>query len=156
MEGAMKELLTNPILMTAIAANFLAQIMKALIVLFIDRQWNSERLFGPGGMPSSHSSFVAALATGVAVVNGTGSALFAVTFVFAVIVMYDACGIRRAAGKQAHLLNELVEELGHVLDEGFKPEALKTVLGHSLLQVVAGLILGVSVGLFSFLVWPGY
>ena len=150
----MAELMGNQILWTAVAANLVAQLFKALIVLLIDREWRNERLFGPGGMPSSHSSFVTALATGVAATHGTGSALFAVSAVFALIVMYDACGIRRAAGKQAHLLNELVEELRHVLDDGFRPQALKTVLGHSCLQVFAGMVLGISAGIFSFTVWP--
>jgi uncharacterized protein len=152
----MAELMGNQILLTAVAANLVAQLFKALIVLLIDREWRNERLFGPGGMPSSHSSFVTALATGVAAAHGTGSALFAVSAVFALIVMYDACGIRRAAGKQAHLLNELVEELRHVLDDGFRPQALKTVLGHSCLQVFAGMVLGISAGILSFTVWPAY
>jgi uncharacterized protein len=152
----MAELMGNQILWTAVAANLVAQLFKALIVLLIDREWRNERLFGPGGMPSSHSSFVTALATGVAATHGTGSALFAVSAVFALIVMYDACGIRRAAGKQAHLLNELVEELRHVLDDGFRPQALKTVLGHSCLQVFAGMVLGISAGILSFTVWPAY
>lgn len=150
----MKELFLNQILLTAIAANFIAQILKALIVLVIDGKWKTERLLGSGGMPSSHSALVTALATGIGATGGLATPMFAAVFVFAVIVMNDACGIRRAAGKHAHLLNELVEELGHVLDDGFKPEALKTVLGHSLFQVIIGAILGISVGLFSFYVWP--
>lgn len=150
----MIQLLSNQILLTAIAADALAQVLKVLIVFMSEREWNMERLFGSGGMPSSHSSLVSALAAGVAITSGLDSPMFAVTAIFAMVIMYDACGIRRAAGRHAHLLNELVLELRDVLDQGFKPEVLKTFLGHTCIQVFFGLLLGVSVALFSFYVWP--
>ena len=146
----MDELLGNRILWTAIAANAVAQILKAVFVLLLDREWNAERLFGSGGMPSSHSAFVSALATGIGIEEGFGSSLFAVAAVFALVVMYDATSVRQAAGRQAYVLNDLIVRLSHVFDEGFKPETLKTLLGHTFPQVVAGLGLGVAAALLSF------
>ncbi len=143
----MVDFLANRVLWVAILADAIAQLLKVLLVLIIERQWVPERLFGSGGMPSSHSALVSALATGVAIQEGLGSSLFAVTTVVGLVIIYDAMGVRRAAGQQAHILNELIVELGHVLDEGFKPERLKTLLGHTLPQVVAGVILGVSIAL---------
>lgn len=151
---SVRELLSNQILLTAVAADAAAQVLKALIVYLSEREWNLERLFGSGGMPSSHSSLVSALAAGVAITRGLDSPLFAVSAILALVVMYDAFGVRRAAGKHAHILNELVLELRDVLDQGFKPEVLKTFLGHTLMQVFFGMLLGVSVALFSFYVWP--
>jgi hypothetical protein len=151
----LKELFTNQILWTAIAANAAAQIMKAVLVLISERKWRSDRLFGSGGMPSSHAALVTALATGIALDQGLSSPLFAVSMVFALIVMHDACGVRQAAGKHAHILNQLTAELHQLFEEGLKPEVLKTFLGHSCLQVLAGIILGLGVALFSYLVWPG-
>lgn len=150
----MIRLLSNQIFLTAVAADAVAQILKVLLVYVSEREWNLERMFGSGGMPSSHSSLVSALAAGVAITQGMDTPLFAVTAVFAMVIMYDACGVRRAAGRHAHLLNELVLELRDVLDQGFKPEVLKTFLGHTCMQVFFGLLLGISVALFSFYVWP--
>ncbi len=151
----MKELFSNQILWTAVIADIEAQVLKAVLVLISERQWRSDRLFGPGGMPSSHAAFVTALATGVGFSDGLGSPLFAVALIFALIVMYDAVGVRQAAGKHALVLNQVTAELHEMFNEGFKPEVLQVFLGHNSLQVVAGLILGLSVALFSFLVWPG-
>lgn len=141
----MKELLANEVLWAALIANVTAQGLKLVIHYLLDRRWSWERLLESGGMPSSHSAMVTALATGVAVVSGLGSVTFAVALVFALIVMYDATGIRRAAGQQAELLNDLVEELRVVLHEGFKPKPLKELLGHTYLEVFMGAVLGVVV-----------
>jgi acid phosphatase family membrane protein YuiD len=146
----MQDLLANRLLWTAVAADVTAQLLKALIVLLVERRWSFERLFGSGGMPSSHSAMAAALATGTAITQGFGSPLFAITIVLAAIVMYDAAGVRRAASLHAGLLNDLIHELESVLDEGFTPEHLKTLLGHTYPQVAAGLLLGVAAALVSF------
>lgn len=150
----MKDLFSNQILWTAIIANAEAQILKAVLVVISERQWRSDRLFGPGGMPSSHAALVTALATGVAFTEGLASPLFACAAVFALIVMYDAVGVRQAAGKHALVLNQVTAELHEMFNEGFKPEVLQVFLGHNSLQVIAGFILGLSVALFSFMVWP--
>jgi uncharacterized protein len=139
-------LLANVPLIAAVTANVVAQAVKVLLVLATERRWAPERLLETGGMPSSHSASVAALATNLGMIYGWGHPYFAVSAVFASIVMYDATGIRRAAGQQAELLNDLVEELAHLFDEGFQPRALKTLLGHTYPQVVVGAVLGIATG----------
>lgn len=138
--------LENLPLIAAVAANLAAQMVKVLLVLATERRWAPERLLETGGMPSSHSASVAALATSVGILYGWGHPYFAIAGVFASIVMYDATGIRRAAGMQAELINDLVEELGHLFDEGFQPQALKTLLGHTYPQVVVGALVGIATG----------
>lgn len=151
----MKEFLSNQVLWTALIADAEAQVLKAVLVLVSERQWRTDRLFGPGGMPSSHAALVTALSAGVAFTEGLSSALFACAAVFALIVMYDAVGVRQAAGRHARVLNQITAELHEMFDEGFKPEVLQVLLGHNSLQVLAGFLLGLSVALFSFMVWPG-
>ncbi len=141
----MKELLGNEVLWAAVIANVVAQSLKLVVYYLLERRWSWERLLESGGMPSSHSAMVTALATGVGLTAGLDSVVFAMALVFAMIVMYDATGIRRAAGQQAQLLNDLVEELRTVLHEGFKPTPLKELLGHTYLEVLMGAILGVVV-----------
>jgi len=136
----------NAPLLAAVVATLLAQLVKVALVLATERRWAPERLLETGGMPSSHSAAVAALATSVGMIYGLGHPYFAISLVFASIVMYDATGIRRAAGQQAELLNDLVNELAHLFDEGFQPRALKTLLGHTYPQVVVGALLGLITG----------
>ena len=138
----MTELLTNGPLWTALAATVVAQLIKLVIVGATERRFAPERLLETGGMPSSHSAAVVALAISLGIRHGWGSPIFAVAAVFGSIVMYDATGIRRAAGMQAQLINDLVEELGHLFDDGFRPQALKTLLGHTYPQVLVGALLG--------------
>lgn len=138
--------LQNPPLLAAISASALVQVVKVLLVLLIERRWAPERVLETGGMPSAHSASVSALATSVGMIYGMDHPLFAIVVVFATIVMYDATGIRRAAGHHAELLNDLVEELAHLFDEGFRPRALKTLLGHTYPQVLAGALIGILTG----------
>jgi acid phosphatase family membrane protein YuiD len=139
-------LLANTPLVAAFTATLIAQTFKLALVLATERRWAPERLLETGGMPSSHSAAVAALATSLGMIYGLGHPYFAIAVVFATIVMYDATGIRRAAGQHAELLNDLVEELSHLFDEGFQPRALKTLLGHTYPQVVVGALLGLATG----------
>ncbi|HLV13508.1 MAG TPA: divergent PAP2 family protein [Trueperaceae bacterium] len=143
----MGDLVGNVPLMAALVATVVAQVLKLVIVLLTERRWALSRLLETGGMPSSHSAAVAALAVTLGLAYGWGSPEFAIAAVFGSIVMYDATGIRRAAGLQAELINELVNELAHLFDEGFKPQALRTLLGHTYPQVAVGALLGVAVGL---------
>ncbi len=143
----MTDLLANKPLWTALLATVLAQVFKVVLVLLTERRFAVERLLETGGMPSSHSAAVMGLATSLGAIYGWQSPQFAISMVFGSIVMYDATGIRRAAGIQAELINELVGELAHLFDEGFQPQALKTLLGHTYPQVVFGALLGVGVGL---------
>jgi len=139
-------LLANTPLVAAFTATLIAQLFKLSLVLATERRWAPERLLETGGMPSSHSAAVAALATSLGMIYGLGHPYFAIAVVFATIVMYDATGIRRAAGEHAELLNDLVEELSHLFDEGFQPRALKTLLGHTYPQVLVGALLGLATG----------
>lgn len=139
-------LFANTPLVAAFMATVLAQVFKLALVLATERRWAPERLLETGGMPSSHSAAVAALATSLGVIYGLGHPYFAIAVVFATIVMYDATGIRRAAGEHAELLNDLVEELSHLFDAGFQPRALKTLLGHTYPQVLVGALLGLATG----------
>jgi acid phosphatase family membrane protein YuiD len=139
-------LLANTPLVAAFTATLIGQTFKLALVLATERRWAPERLLETGGMPSSHSAAVAALATSLGMIYGLGHPYFAIAVVFATIVMYDATGIRRAAGQHAELLNDLVEELSHLFDEGFQPRALKTLIGHTYPQVVVGALLGLATG----------
>ncbi|MEN2982078.1 MAG: divergent PAP2 family protein [Thermus sp.] len=148
------DLLANQIFWTALLANFLAQTLKLFIYYVLEGRFQWERFLETGGMPSSHSATVSALAIGVGLEEGFGSPLFAVAAVFALIVMYDATGIRRAAGLHAQLLNQLVQELQKVLEKGPAPEPLKELLGHTYLEVLVGALLGALVALLSFHLFP--
>ncbi|HET9026796.1 MAG TPA: divergent PAP2 family protein [Trueperaceae bacterium] len=143
----MSGILGNLPLWAALTATVAAQLLKVTLVLILERRWAPERLLDTGGMPSSHTASVAALATSIGVLYGWGSPTFAIAAVFGSIVMYDATGIRRAAGQQAEAINELVRELGHLFDARFQPRALKTLLGHTYPQVFAGALLGIATAL---------
>lgn len=121
------------------------QLFKLIYDLATTKKFNFKRILGAGGMPSSHSAVVAGLATLVGKYEGVNTAIFAVTMIIAFVVMYDACGVRRAAGKQAALLNKLVETPG--LTGVQVSEKLVEVLGHTPVQVFAGALIGVVVGL---------
>jgi len=136
----------NPLIFSAFMGMLLAQIAKVLLILILERRVAMERLTETGGMPSSHSAAVAALATACGVQYGVESAYFAIAVVFGSIVIYDATGVRRAAGRHAEILNSLITEMSHLFEEGDKPKALKTLLGHTYPQVFFGTLLGVIVG----------
>lgn len=135
----------NVILMSAVVSWFIAQVLKTITSFWKKGQFSAERLVGAGGMPSSHTSLVVSLAVSVGLHQGFDSPLFAVTSVLAGIVMYDAAGVRRAAGKQAKILNRLVRDLKaqHTLPDG----RLKELLGHTPVEVMAGAALG------TFIAW---
>lgn len=130
----------NIVLMTALIAWFAAQTLKTMTAYWKHREFRAERLVGAGGMPSSHTSLVVSLASAVGFHDGWDSALFAVAAVLAGIVMYDAAGVRRAAGKQAKVINKLVQEMR--VEHKVKDTRLKELLGHTPLEVLAGAVLG--------------
>jgi len=140
-------ILGNSILDVVFVAWAVAQVYKVINSIVVERQFNIKRLWETGGMPSSHSSTVSALTTSVGIVYGLASPLFAASLVFAIIVMHDAAGIRRAAGRQASVLNRLGKTLSKVFDERFNEDHLKELLGHSPIEVLAGSIVGVVVAL---------
>lgn len=123
------------------------QLFKLIYDLVTTKKFNFKRIMGAGGMPSSHSAVVVGLATLIGKYEGVGSSIFALSFIVAFVVMYDACGVRRAAGKQAALLNKLVETPG--LTSVQVSERLVEVLGHTPVQVFVGALIGVIVGLIA-------
>ena len=131
--------------MAAILAWALAQVFKIISWALVSKELNFKRLVEPGGMPSSHSAFVTSLCTGVGLREGFDSTLFALAAVFAVIVMYDASGVRRAAGKQARVLNRMIEDLNR---RELHPERLRELLGHTPFEVVVGAVLGIVIALW--------
>ena len=136
------QIFSNKVLGISMFACFLAQFIK--IFTGKEKFIQFSRLFTSGGMPSSHSSFVTSLATLVGIERGFNSTDFAIVAVFALIIMYDASGVRRAVGKQATILNKILETPG--LTTGEVQEKLIEALGHTPVQVFVGAILGIIVG----------
>lgn len=126
---------------------FSVQLFKVIYELAITKKFNFKRIMGAGGMPSSHTAVVVTLATLIGKYEGVDTAIFATAVIFSFIVMYDAAGVRRAAGKQAKLLNKIIETPGLSYIE--VQEKLVEVLGHSPIQVIVGAITGVIVGLIA-------
>lgn len=146
--SVIEQLTSNSILMGSVIAWFIAQLLKTFIEAWRYKSFSIERMWSSGGMPSSHASTVCALATGAGMQYGFSSFEFAVGFIFASIVMYDASGVRRETGKQAKLLNILLDS--DIFDipslEAFD-EKLKELVGHTPIQVMAGAVLGIIIGI---------
>ena len=139
----LREIGNNNVLWISILSWFIAQLLKLIITVLKYKKLDFSRLVGSGGMPSSHSSFVMALAVGIGKVSGFDTSLFAFAIVFAFVVMYDASGVRRAAGKQAEILNKIIEQMKH---QQFNLDGkLKELLGHTPIEVFAGAILGIII-----------
>ena len=138
------KLFDNRVLGTAIIAWFIAQFLKIILALIKEKRLDLSRLTGSGGMPSSHSAFVVAMSFAIGYQSGFDSSVFALSAAFALVVMVDAAGVRRAAGTQAKMLNQIVVEL---IEQGQLPEyeTLKELLGHTPVQVFAGAALGAAV-----------
>lgn len=141
-----RELSENTIFISAALGWLIAQILKTLIHLYFTRSFVAERLVGSGGMPSSHSSTVCALATATAFEYGAAGFEFAVCLILAIIVMYDAMGVRRETGIQANLLNNIMETFAEMGRSEFNAtDKLKEFVGHTPLQVLMGAILGILI-----------
>lgn len=142
----------NYVLESAILANVLAQIVKVPLRLITKKEWRPTLVLSTGGMPSSHSAFVAALATAVAFVDGIDSTAFAISFCLAAVVIYDAMGIRRHAGQHAKMLNQLLDDLrkaGNLSvfqDEAYQ-KRFKELLGHEPLETFFGTLFGIFIAI---------
>ncbi len=147
----LSELFSNKMLVAALVGWFAAQFLKVIFVMIRDRKFDFRRFIGSGGMPSSHSAFVIALTTAVGFEEGIRSAAFAICVVLSFVVMYDASGVRRAAGEQAEVLNQVVENLGPD-DLETDGEKLKELIGHTPFEVFAGALVGVLVVVLMYLV----
>ena len=163
----LRTITANPIINAAVAAWFTAQLLKLLFTLVFTRKLKLERLVGSGGMPSSHSAFVCAAVVVMGRLVGVASPLFGIAFCFAAVVIYDAMGVRRAAGEQAKVLNRMIFEfpffklkLHNQSGQQAKPQTgeerviplipkqLKELLGHTPFEVLGGCLLGLFIGMF--------
>ena len=143
----LQKVLTNKYLYIPLLVWFCIQTYKVVYELIKTKKFNFKRIVGAGGMPSSHSGVVTTLATMIGKNEGFDTPIFALSVIFALVVMYDAAGVRRAAGKQASLLNKIVQTPG--LSGVQVQEKLVEVLGHTPLQVIVGGVIGIIVGLFA-------
>lgn len=139
-------LCNNVVLISAVSGWFVAQVLKTIIYLILNRKFLAERLIGSGGMPSSHSATVCALTTAACLEFGAQSFEFAIALILAIIVMHDAMGVRWETGMQAKVLNEILktfEKMGR--NELSAQDKLKEFVGHTPLQVLMGALLGIAV-----------
>lgn len=143
--NTVKYLTGNRILNIALIACVIAQLLKPLISLIFERKLKLSRLFETGGMPSSHSALVVALATAIGRFYSVQSSEFAISVCFAIIVMFDASGVRRAAGEQARVINYMMEHWKETSPDLFS-DKLRELLGHTPFEVIIGAILGLIVG----------
>lgn len=153
------ELLLNFPLIAALTSIFFAQVIKVPITLVVTKEFKPGLAFSTGGMPSSHSAAVASLTTAVGILEGVTSIPFAISFVFGVIVMFDASGVRRQAGKQAVVLNQLIKDFQYFVEgakdwnkkeEFEKRQELKELLGHQPIEVFFGGLTGVGIAFLLF------
>lgn len=139
----------NFVLVTALCASLLAQLIKVLLNLFTFRRFIAERMWGAGGMPSSHSATVCAMVVATGRYCGVSSSQFAIAAVLSIIVMYDAMGVRYETGEQAKVLNRMFSEW---MDQGaasfpfLGDKKLKEMVGHTPIEVVTGAVLGIVLG----------
>ncbi len=149
----LEEIVSNPILVCPVVGFISAQILKVIIYTIVNKCWNWERVMGGGGMPSSHSATVGAMCTATFLMFGPSSFEFAMSFIFAFIVMYDAMNVRLETGRQGAVLNMMLksEEIKEKLDQTSRDKwgeiILKEYVGHTPLQVTVGLILGIGIGI---------
>ena len=145
-------ILHNYVMIAALTAWALAQIIKVPLNYWRSKQWDWALLFRAGGMPSSHASLLIGATHAIGLADGFDSPLFALSVAIAMVVLYDATGIRRQAGIHAALINAMLRDLasGHPL----KQEQLREVLGHTPLEVLAGIILGIVIAQGIWFLWP--
>lgn len=134
---------SNRVFQAAAIAWLVAQVIKLLLTLWLEKEIKLERLHGSGGMPSAHTATIVCVATAIGLTEGWGSPTFALALIMSFIVMYDASGVRRSVGKQAKMLNEIVSNL--YTENGLEEERLKELVGHKPTEVVVGAILGILI-----------
>ena len=138
-----QELLSNPFLLIGLSSWFWAQLIKTIIHAIVTKSIDFTRLIGDGGMPSGHSATVSSLATAAALVYGLGSFEFAMAFIFTIVVCKDAMGVRLETGKQAAIINEIVKAFDELSTGNLTDIKLKEFVGHTPIQVLAGIVLGI-------------
>lgn len=143
--GVILEILGNRVIQAAALAWAVAQALKVMLTLAISRRFDKSRVLGSGGMPSSHSAMACAMLMTIGFREGFSSSIFALAFCFSGVVMYDAAGVRRSTGRNAAVINQLMDMLsgnGYTFDE----KRLKELVGHTPIQVLAGALLGMLIG----------
>ena len=138
----------NVLIDCSLIAWFLAQVIKVILELLVNRTFDVRRFVSSGGMPSSHSAMVVAATAAIGKLYGVDGAAFALAAVLSAVVMYDACNVRRSAGDTARLVNQLLAHVEKLTAEDFADD-LKIIMGHTPLQVAAGAILGLAIGLLA-------
>ncbi|MDR1262991.1 MAG: divergent PAP2 family protein [Oscillospiraceae bacterium] len=140
-------IIENRVLWTALLAWLTAQIIKVVVVLVTEKRLNIRKIVQSGGMPSSHAAFAFALAVGIGLHDGFGEPIFALACAFALVVSYDASGVRRQAGRHAKVINQLLTDLENLIEKGtpIKQETLIEWIGHTPVEVLCGAVLGGAV-----------
>lgn len=146
----MNDLWNNLWLWIPLITWFVVQSLKVIFELIKNKKLNIRRIIGSGGMPSSHSALVCSLATTIGITEGIGSSIFALSIAFALVVMYDASGVRRAAGKQARILNKIIESQGKNINV---QEKLIELLGHTPFEVYVGAMVGIVMAFLLVPLW---
>ncbi len=148
-----RELWGNQAILASLSSIIIAQVIKVPIFFVTKRKWDFSKMITTGGMPSSHSAAVSSLATVIGIRSGVQSQVFALAAIFAVIVMYDAAGIRRHAGEQAIAINNLEAKIGQYIERpatsnahDFYQKKLKEMLGHRPIEVIVGCLFGIAIG----------
>lgn len=141
----MYEIIMNKALVIPTGVWVISQVLKVLVVLAREKRLELQFLVGSGGMPSSHTALVCSLATVVGMTQGFGSVVFAVVAILAMVVMYDAAGVRRAVGRQSAILNRIVKELLEKRPRDEVERDLREFIGHTPFQVIAGAVLGIFI-----------
>jgi hypothetical protein len=143
MADFMDEIVANRVFMAAMVSWIIAQSLKVLISLLVDKEFKFERFHGSGGMPSSHTATIVAASTAIGIMDGWSSSVYALSLIMAFIVMYDASGVRRSVGKQAKLLNDIIKDL--YTHKHLEEEKLKELVGHKPTEVAVGALLGILI-----------
>jgi len=148
MRHILLEVSQNKILMTTISAWFIAQTIKLLIGSVTQKKFDFRWLIGSGGMPSSHAAGAACLATAIGIEQGFNSAYFALACSFAIVVMFDAQGVRRSTGKQARILNKIMDDI--YWQGKIEEIRLRELIGHTPIEVIIGSLLGIAIALVAY------
>jgi len=139
------EIITNKVLIIPICSWAITQLLKVIVILIQKKQLDLRYLVISGGMPSSHSAFVSALATSVALIQGLGSVAFGISAIFALVVIYDAAGVRRSVGQQSVVLNRIIRELRLRRPITELGRDLREFIGHTQFQIIIGALLGIVI-----------
>ena len=150
-DSALYEVLHNRVFVTTFFGWFLAQNLKVFLGVVKEKRFNFKWFIGTGGMPSSHAAGVTALATSIGIQEGVGTAVFALSVLFALIVISDAHGVRWSTGKQAEVLNKMLDDI--YWGKTIKNDKLKELIGHTPVEVIIGLLIGLTVAFTSYLVF---